>query len=100
MRDPAERKKYEIASYQNNINIRHAASKEMAKYAHISNIEEYNAAIDGYINANMSLLMQDSSSNPEIEESKQIVYAVLNGMDRQLYDYKQRAAGKQSVTLF
>lgn len=100
LRDPVERKKYTIASYQNNVNVKHEASKELAKYAQITDIGEYNKAIDGYINANMSKLMQSSENNSQIEQEKQVIFAVLDGMDRQLEDYKQRAAGKQSVTLF
>lgn len=100
LRDPVERNKYKIASYQNNVNVKHEASKELAKYAQITDIGEYNKAIDWYINANMSKLMQSSENNSQIEQEKQIIFAVLDGMDRQLEDYKQRAAWKQSVTLF
>ena len=100
LRDPAERKKYMITSYQNNVNVKHEASKELAKYAHVTDIWDYEKAIDGYINANMSTLMQSSENNKQIEQQKQVIYAVLDGMDRQLEDYKQRAAWKQSVQLF
>lgn len=100
LRNPDYRKSRTIASYQNDAAVKAEAYKELAKYAHITDIKEYDTAINGYINAKMPVLMQNSAGNKTLEQEKQVVYSVLDSMDKQLHNYKERAKGKQSVQLF
>lgn len=100
LRNPDYRKSRTISSYQNDAAVKAEAYKELQKYSHITDIKEYDDAINGYINAKMSLLMQNSAGNKTIEQEKQVVYSVLDSMDKQLHNYKERAKGRQSVQLF
>lgn len=72
----------------------------LKNYESISDIWVYETTLDGYINANMPIIIQDAARNPELEWKKQVILGTISWMQKKLYDMKQRASWKQPVEFF
>lgn len=75
-------------------------STALKNYESITDIGLYETSLEGYINTNLPIIIQDSSRNPELEWKQQVILWTISGMQKKLYDMKQKASWKQPIEFF